>query len=175
MVQGLVVSALVQYRDLVQAGIEIARAQFLGPLGVRAARLESISAGAAQLLVDSGGAPDIDTATVIFHEQITRDKPALRRLLREVDIKAGRIPRRRVSKAMRAVRTSVAAGLVNRSKNGQIKSFKPRARAAIRVAKLAEKRIDTDREKRRVKAALGRLEAARRRQALAGRRQRRRK
>lgn len=148
---------LLQYGDLVRAGIEIARAQFLGPLGVRAGKLDTISSEAARLLVEAGAAPDIDTATVIFHEAITKDKPGLRRILRRVDEKAGRIPKRKTSKAQRALREVVRAGEVKRGKDGRILRLTARGQAVVRREQIAALRAKQRAIRRREDAVLRRL------------------
>lgn len=144
------------FTDFVLAGIEIARAQFLGPLKVRAIQLEPISNQAGRLLFETGRAPSVDAGIVMFHEDVTRDKPSLRRILRRIDEKAGRRPRAKVSKAQRAVRDSFRAGEVVRQ-NGRVVRLTPRAQARVRKARIATLRATAARRKKREMAVLRRI------------------
>lgn len=145
------------YQDLLIAGSELVRAQFLGPLDKRLFGLESISRQAGRLLFDQGAAPSIDAGMVMFHEAITVDKPSLRRVFRRLDERAGRRPRRKRTKAQKLVAQMVKAGQVNRAKNGAITSFTPRARAAIKKQKAEDRKKIMDARKKRERATLKRL------------------
>ena len=145
------------YQDLVLAGIELVRAQFLGPLDRRLIGLEPISQQAGRLLFEVGGAPSVDAGIVIFHRAITTDKPSLRRVLRRADERAGRVPRRRRSEAQRLVADAVKAGAVVRTKTGQLKSIKPAFMKKIRKAQKDRFKAIAAKRKRRERAVLRRL------------------
>lgn len=138
-------------------GIELVRAQFLGPLDTRLLGLEPISQQAGRLLFETGGAPSVDAGIVMFHQAITTDKPSLRRVLRRADERAGRVPRRKRSKAQRLVADAVKAGAVTRTKTGQIKSIKPSFRRRIRAAQREQRKVAIAKRKRRESAVLRRL------------------
>ena len=145
------------YRDLVLAGIEIVRSEFLGPIATRVLKLQSISRDAGEIQFRAGLVPDVGTGIVIFHQQIAETKPALGRLLRRLDVKAGRIPKQRRSMAQKAVANVVKAGLVTRAKNGQIKSLKPAGRKLVRKARVLEQKRRRDAVRKREQAVLRRL------------------
>lgn len=111
---------LASFKELVLVGQELIRGQTPGLTAITGGRLEGISFTAGQLLVDAGGASDLDEGIVIFHDAISRDKPSLRKILRKSDEKAGRIERVKATKAQRATRLAVQAGMVKRNKLGQI-------------------------------------------------------
>ncbi|KKL82630.1 hypothetical protein LCGC14_1982830 [marine sediment metagenome] len=118
------------FNDFVAAAVELIRGQFFTSVD-----LEPISRSAARLLVETGVVGTEAQGQVLFHETITRDKPALRRILRDVDRRAGRVPKRKpLTAGQRAVIVSLRAGEVKR-KNGKIAAFTPRAMRAIRAAK----------------------------------------
>lgn len=147
----------VTFTDLVLAGSELVRAQFLGPMGRRLSGIDSISAQAGRLLFERGAAPSVDAGIVIFHEAITTDKPSLRKILRRADERAGRRPRRKRSAAQKLVAQSVKAGLVDRAKDGRILRLKPSARAAIKRASKASLKERVKKIKAREQATLRRL------------------
>jgi len=147
----------VTFTDLVIAGSEIVRAQFLGPLGRRLSGIESISMQAGRLLFERDAAPSIDAGIVIFHQAITTDKPSLRKILRRADERAGRRPRRKRSEAQRLVADAVKAGQVTRTKTGQLKSIKPSFRKKITAAKKQARKIVLEKRKKRERAVLRRL------------------
>lgn len=145
------------FQELIIAGTELVRAQFLGPLDRRLIGLEPISQQAGRLLFSTGGAPSVDAGIVMFHEAITTDKPALRRVLRRADERAGRRPRRRRSKAQRLVADALKAGAVVRTRTGQIKSIKPAFRRRIKAAQREAFKATVAKRKRREQAVLVRL------------------
>lgn len=129
-----ILRALAGVEELVRAGTELVRAQLTRGLP-QAARLEPISTAAAKLLVEGGVVGTFDEGVLLFHDRISRDKPALRKLLRKSDVRAGRIARVRATKAQIVTRLALKAGMVTRGKDGKIKAFTPAARAAIKKAK----------------------------------------
>ena len=145
------------FQELVLAGIELVRAQFLGPLDRRLIGLEPISVQAGRLLFERGGAPSVDAGIVMFHEAITTDKPGLRRVLRRADERAGRRPRRKRSKAQKLVADAVKAGAVTRTKTGQLKAIKPAFRRKIKAAQREQRKAVIATRKRRERAVLKRL------------------
>jgi len=145
------------FQELIIAGSELVRAQFLGPLDRRLIGLEPISLQAGRLLFETGGAPSVDAGIVMFHHAITTDKPALRRVLRRADERAGRIPRRKRSKAQKLVAAAVKAGAVTRTKTGQLKSIKPSFKRKIRAAQREAVKERLARRKRRELAVLKRF------------------
>lgn len=130
--------ALAGFKELVLVGQELVRGQTPALTKVTGGRLDGISFTAGQLLVDAGGAADLDEGIVIFHEAISKDKPSLRRILRRSDEKAGRIQRVKSSLAQRATRLAVKAGLVKRNKLGQIMGLRPVARREIKRIQSSE-------------------------------------
>jgi len=86
--------------DLALAAQELIRAE-AGGLGPKALGLESISRTAGRQYFDCGVVPSIDQGIVLFHQQVTRDKPGLRRVLRRIDEQAGRVRRVRRSQLQR--------------------------------------------------------------------------
>lgn len=78
---------------LVQAGTELIRAE-AGGLLPTAIGLESISRTAGEAYRDAGVVGSVDEGIVLFHQQVTADKPGLRRILRKIDERAGRRKRR---------------------------------------------------------------------------------
>jgi len=125
---------LSDFFTLVQAASELVRGNvpFLTKFG---GRLEGISFEAGRLLVETGVVDDLDEGIVVFHERITRDKPGLRRVLRTSDRRAGRLARVKSSRAQKASRLALKAGMVVRDKQGRIKRFTPAAKRAIARAK----------------------------------------
>jgi len=143
--------------ELVLAGTELIRAQFLGPLDRRLGGLTRISDQAGRLLFETGGAPSVDAGIVIFHQAISADKPSLRRVLRRADERAGRRPRRKRSKAQRLVADAVKAGAVTRTKTGQLKTIKPSFKKKIRAAQKDAMKATIAKRKKREAAVLKRL------------------
>jgi len=141
----------VELATLLQTGADL----FAGQLGLLGQ--EPISRQAGQMLLDHGVVPSLDEGIALFHVHITRGKPGLRRTLRKVDAKAGRLhywarhlPKR--NGAARAVATAVAAGEVVRRKNGQIAGLSPRAKrivAGVRKAGAAQVLLRAERQKLR--------------------------
>jgi len=153
---GSIITKLRDFATLVQAASELVRGNV--PQATRfGGRLEGISFEAGRLLVETGVVNDLDEGIVVFHERITRDKPGLRRILRTSDRRAGRLARVRSSRAQKATRMALKAGLVTRRKDGKIRSFNKTAKAAIRKAK----RVDVLRQQKslakRQKTARARL------------------
>lgn len=131
------VDKLRDFATLVQAASELVRGNV--PFATRfGGRLEGISFEAGRLLVETGVVSDLDEGIVVFHERITRDKPGLRRVLRKSDRLSGRLARVKSSRAQKATRMALKAGLVTRRKDGKIKSFNKVAKAAIRKAKRSD-------------------------------------
>lgn len=141
-----IAQSLTGFDDVVKAGLELVRAQLTRGIP-QSQRLEPLSTAAAKLLVEAGVVATFDEGVVVFHERISRDKPALRRVLRASDVRAGRLPRLRATRAQRVTRLALKAGLVNRGKDGRIKSFDKRAKAAIKKAKRAQQ-VARDKKKR---------------------------
>lgn len=110
-----------EQQALVQAAIEIAQSQ----LGV--AGLEPISRTTGQLLVDQGVVGSVDEGIVLFHDAIGKQRPGLRKVLRKVDERAGRIKPRRLNAQAELVKKR----LVPRSKNGKIAKLTPRTRRIL--------------------------------------------
>jgi len=136
--------ALNGFKELVLVGQELVRGQTPGLTKLTGGRLEGISFTAGQLLVDAGGASDLDEGIVIFHDAISRDKPSLRKILRKSDEKAGRLRRVKATKAQKATRLAVKAGMVKRNKLGQIMGLTP---AAQRLVKRVQSREAAARRK----------------------------
>lgn len=145
------------YADLLLAGVELVRAEFLGPIAGRLIGLESISSQAGQLLFESGRAQSREQGIVIFHHAITQDKPALRRVLRRVDERAGRVPRKRRSPAQKVIALAVKAGEVKRSKNGQIVGLTTAAKQAVKKAQRATQKKRNEQITRKQKTAKAKL------------------
>jgi len=145
------------YNDLLVAGSELVRAQFLGPLYKRLPGLTPISEQAGRLLYDRGGAPSISAGVVMFHEAITTDKPSLRKILRRADEAAGRRPRRKRSVAQKLVAMTVKAGGFTRTKTGQLKTMKPGFRRRLKVEQKRAARLKLAARKKREKSVLRRL------------------
>jgi len=134
---------------LVQAGSELARSQ----LGVNpGGKVETISNEGGRLAVEAGLAATLDDGIVLFHKRITADKPGLRKVLRRFDEKAGRLKPRKVTKAMRAVRLALKAGMVLRSPDGKIKGLTRAAQAKVKRVqsrtKAATRKAEIKRQKR---------------------------
>jgi len=152
-----ITEALSGFKELVLVGQELVRGQTPAVTSRTGGRLEGISFTAGQLLVDAGGADDLDQGIVIFHEAISKDKPSLRKLLRQSDERAGRLKRVRSTKAQKAVRLAVKAGMVLRDKSGKLTGLTP---AAQRLVNRTRSREAAARNKARVlkqKNALSRL------------------
>lgn len=132
--------------ELARAAIEIAR----GQAGLPAGGLDSISQGAGRLLFDAGVVGSVDEGIVLFHREITKDKPSLRKILRKTDIKAGRIRPPRRSPRQRIIADAMKAGQVRRV-NGRIVAFDPIVRRALRKAEQAEVRDKAERRKKRLR------------------------
>lgn len=140
------------FNDYVAAALELVRGQFFS-----SDDLEPISRSAARLLVEQGIVATEGQGQVLFHETIARNKPALRKILRNVDRRAGRIPRRKTTAAQRAVFLALKAGEVKRLQ-GRITGFTKIALRAIRVAKQRDaERAKAARQKRQstARAKLG--------------------
>jgi len=133
---GKIVGQLADFTTLVQAASELVRGN-VPQVTKFGGRLEGISFEAGRLLVETGVVETLDDGIVMFHERITRDKPGLRRILRTSDRRAGRLARVKASKAQKATRTALKAGMVVRRK-GKIVRFTPAAKRAIRKAKRAD-------------------------------------
>lgn len=92
--------------DLVPAGLEI----LAGQLGVGG--IENISTTAGRLLLDEGVVGTLDQGIVLFHEALAKGRPNLGRILRQLDRRAGRLPRTRLN----ARALLVKSGLAKRAK-----------------------------------------------------------
>jgi len=148
------IGLMVRFGQLVFAAREIADAQIRVPGG---RRLESISQSAGVLLFEGGAVNSIDDGIVLFHERVGRDKPALRKLLRDLDVREGRIPRLKMSKRQRIVVEAVKAGAVSRAKDGRIKRLSPAVHRALRAAKKAEIKAEAAKRKKRFRSFLKRV------------------
>lgn len=135
--RGRLAQAINDFEEVVRAGIELGRAQlpFITPADQR---LEGISFEAARLLLESGAVSTIDEGVVIFHDRISRDKPALRAILRKSDRRAGRLKRVKTTLAQRATRLAVKSGMVIRGTDGKFKRLSPTGRALVQRAKKRE-------------------------------------
>jgi len=143
--------ALLDFGNLVVAGGEIIAGQ-LGTDG-----LDPISTDAGRLLFEAGVVASVDDGIVLFHERITRNKPSLRRVLRAVDRKAGRLKKVKRSPAQRAMDQALRAGEVTRNELGRITGLTTRGRAAVKRAKRLAT-VKSDAKKRaRQKTALSKL------------------
>jgi len=132
-----IIDKLRDFATLVQAASELVRGNV--PLATQfGGRLEGISFEAGRLLVETGVVNDLDEGIVIFHERITRDKPGLRKVLRDSDRRAGRLKRVRRSKAQRAMALAVKSGQVKRDKNGKFKGLTPAATRQLKRIKSRE-------------------------------------
>jgi len=117
------------FATAVQAGSELAR----GQLGVNPGRkIETISSEGGRLAVEAGLAATLDDGIVLFHQRITEDKPGLRRLLRKFDEKNGRLTPVKSTPAQKATRLAIKAGMVRRSKTGQIMGLTPAAQRLVK-------------------------------------------
>jgi len=141
--------ALFQFGELAFAAREIADAQIAVPRG---RRLESISRSAGVLLFQAGVVPSVDDGIVLFHERVGRDKPALRKLLRDLDVREGRIRRPKMTAGQRIVVEAVKAGAVTRDKAGRIKKLGPAALRALRENRKREVREEAAKRQKRLKA-----------------------
>lgn len=131
---GRIGRALNDYADLVQATIELVRAQIPQVLPPER-RLEGISVQAGQLLQESGLVASVDEGIVVFHERISRDKPGLRAILRKSDRREGRLGRVKRSLAQRKVAQAFKAGEVIRGRDGRIKSLSRKGKQMVARAK----------------------------------------
>lgn len=134
-------TAVLAARELIRAQLPVAR-RLVGD------KLEGISAVGGRLAVQAGLAATMDDGIVLFHEQITTDKPSLRRILRKNDERAGRRPRARRSAGQKIVALAVKGGLVKRNKNGTFKRLAP---AATRLLKRERSRKAAARNKERIR------------------------
>jgi len=91
--RGPVVEAQLIIQDLALAATELVRSQFL-PKADIGVGLESISRRAGTTYFEAGIVDSVDDGILLFHAQITRDKPGLRRTLRRIDRLQGRLPRK---------------------------------------------------------------------------------
>jgi len=121
-----------EFATAVQAARELLRAQLPPARAILGGKLDTISNVGGQLAVDAGKAATLDDGIVLFHEAISRDKPALRKIFRKSDRRAGRRTADKVSRGQRIVRLSVAAGEVRRNKAGKFIGLKPGARAMLK-------------------------------------------
>ncbi len=116
----IIVQALRDFNTLVQAADELVSSQlpqgrFLTTRGRTGQDpLEGISVTAARLLLDAGAVQTLDQGIVRFHQEVSRDKPGLRRIFNKVDRKARRLP------PLRGQAELVAKGFVRRSKKGPL-------------------------------------------------------
>lgn len=120
------------FATAVQAARELLRAQLPPARAILGGKLDTISAVGGQLAVDAGKAATLDDGIVLFHEEISRDKPALRRIFRTSDRRAGRRPPDKISRGQRIMRLAVASGDVKRNKAGKFTGLKPAATRALK-------------------------------------------
>lgn len=133
------------FATAIQAGSELAR----GQLGINPGRkIETISNEGGRLAVEAGLAATLDDGIVLFHRRITEDKPGLRRILRKFDEKNGRLRPIKVTKAQKAVRLALKAGMVRRDSQGKIRGLTP---AAQRSVKRIQSRTKADTRKADIK------------------------
>jgi len=147
-----IVQAAKDFATVVQAGRELLRAQLPQARRFVGESLEGISNVGGELAVEAGLAMDLDAGIVFFHEEITKDKPNLRRILRKVDERAGRRPRQKRSIGQQIIVTGVKAGRMKRSKSGQftapdtvLKGLLARAQSR---QKAANRKRDIERQKK---------------------------
>lgn len=131
----------------VGAARELLRAQLPQSRAILGGKLDTISNVGGQLAVDAGRAATLDDGIVLFHEEISRDKPSLRKIFRKSDRRAGRRPPDKVSRGQRIVRLAVKAGEVKRAKNGAFTGLKP---AALRMLRRERTRAAAARNKARI-------------------------
>lgn len=118
-----------EFTDLVAAGVEIAASQ----LGI--VRLETLSSTAGKLLMSKGVVPSVDEGIVLFHAALGEKRPSLRRVLKQFDQRAGRVPRVQASGFALVVHKLP----VKRNPNGTIAAVTPHARAVlVRQAQVAQ-------------------------------------
>lgn len=152
---------ILEFKELVLVGIELLRAQ-VPQVTFPGGALEGLSTSAGRLLKEGGVVASEDAGILLFHQEISKDKPSLRKMLRESDERAGRVERvkRKSSKAQKATRLAVKAGEVRRNKLGQITGLTPAAQRVIKRVKsrqAAARRKATIKRQRRFAAALRRL------------------
>ena len=152
-----VARALRGFNDLSRAADELIRAQLRGKLFRKSEQLEGISFAAAELLLEGGVVRSIDEGVVLFHERITVDKPGLRAVLRASDVRSGRLQRLKQTKAQRAYRQALKAGMVNRGKDGRLKGLNKQGKASLARIKRDQKKKRDEARKRRETSARGRL------------------
>jgi len=112
--------------------------EFLDRVRVKPTSVERASHEAADLLVRAGVVDSLDEGIVIFHERISRGRPGLRRILRRLDMREGRLTVARPSPAQQATREVLKAAMVTRGPDGRIKSFTRKGKVAIAKATKAQ-------------------------------------
>lgn len=124
--------------------VQMAR-EFIDQVRTRSTSLDRASRIAANLLLEAGVVSDIDEGIVAFHERVSQGRPPLRRILRRLDMRAGRLTVARPTTAQRATRDVLRAGMVSRDDKGRITKFSPAGLSAINRAKAVQKAIDRER------------------------------
>ncbi len=130
-----ITKSLAEFAGLVRAADELLSAQFPAarPLTSRGIRgrepLKGISRSAGELLFQAGAVSSVDEGIAVFHKEVSRDKPALRRIFNKVDRRAGRLP------PLRGQAELVSKGLVNRSKKGPLLKLSRGDRRRIAASK----------------------------------------
>lgn len=128
-------SQLSEFRGLVQAADELLSAQLplARPLTTRGRRgqppLEGMSKTAGRLLLDAGAVDSLDEGILVFHREVARDKPGLRRIFNKSDRRAGRLP------PLRGQAELVSKGFVRRSKKGPLQKLSRGDKSRIANAK----------------------------------------
>lgn len=143
-----VVDAAGDFVTAVAAARELLRAQLPQSRAILGGKLDTISRVGGQLAVDAGKAATLDDGIVLFHEEISRDKPSLRSIFRKSDRRAGRRPPEKISAPQKVARLAVKAGMVQRNKLGQILGLTPAGR---RLVKREQSRASSARRKATIK------------------------
>ncbi len=125
-------AAVNDFAEHVQAASELLRGQVPQTRAILGGKLDTISDVGGRLAVESGRAATLDDGIVVFHEAITKDKPALRKIFKRIDEKAGRRPKTKRSNGQKIVALAVQSGDVKRNKNGTFKGLSPAARRALK-------------------------------------------
>jgi len=127
--------ALRDFAGLVTAAEELVSAQlpalrFTTRRGARGQEpLKGISKTAGELLFAAGVVNSVDEGIAVFHREVGKDKPALRRIFNKVDRKAGRLP------PLSGQAQLVSKGLVRRSPKGPLLKLSRSDRRRIGASK----------------------------------------
>jgi len=130
-----IIDAIRAFRQLATTAEELVSAQapalrFTTRRGIRGQEpLKGISKTAGELLFEAGAVNSVDEGIALFHKEVARDKPALRRIFNKVDRKAGRLP------PLSGQAQLVAKGLVRRTSKGPLLKLSSRDRKRIKAAR----------------------------------------